>query len=85
MGAGLEAVAERHDPPYAQAHQKQEKQAEIEGGPLPELGSVYICESQREGNHHPVEDVLIARVLVLEVHGPETEKNLNDDDANCRS
>lgn len=84
MGAGLEALAERHDPPDAQAHQKQQQEAEIEGGPLAELGSIYVRESQREGDHHPVENVLIAGVLVFEIHGPEAEKNLNDDDADGR-
>lgn len=75
----LEALAERHDPSDPQAHQKQQQQTKVEGRPFPELRSVYVCESQGEGNHHSVEDVLIAGILALEVHGSEPEQNLDDD------
>jgi len=84
VGAGLEAVAERHDPPDAQTHQKQQQQAEVEGRPLAELGPVYIGESQCEGDHYAIEDVLIAGVLVFEVHRPEAKKDLDDNGANRR-
>ena len=53
----------------------------MKGRPFAELGSVDVGESEREGDHHPVEHVLVSGVLVFEVHRPEAEKHLDYDGA----